>query len=208
MIKQIVNKEILAIIFTLLFIIIAKGQNRKILNYDIFVLDKKIGSLFCSKTIKGDSIIYESTSKSEFLFFFRKKRIKTRTRVVYLNDILVSSDYSVTKNKKAKEKLVISYMDNSYTILNNEFIAFYKKPIKHSTVQLSYVMPKNDDEIFEEAKGYFGKVKANNKNTFDLVSEEGNYFDTYSYNDEGILNECIIRSCMLPIHLILKSNSL
>lgn len=197
------SKFQIALVIFMVNITILTGQEYR---YDVKVFGKKIGSVIAFRTQNGSETIYKTTSLS-IVNFFGKKEITTFMKTVYQNNILQSSFYEVKKNSKTKEKAVLEYTDNRYSIITNGKETHYDKPILMSTIMLTYHKPQNNQNIFEEVGGFYKKMVKINENEFELVSPKSRHKDTYVYNKEGILEKCIVRKTLFNFEMILTSDS-
>lgn len=175
--------------------------------YDIEVFGKKIGEVIATKTIaENNTITYVSNSKSE-VNFLGKKEIITTMKTVYENNVLQSSYYEVKKNNKVKEKATILYQDGTYQILTNGKKTLFDKPVKKSTIMLTYQLPVDGEKIFEEVGGYYKTIKKVGVDKFYLVDSKSSYVDTYIYNQQGVLKKCIIRKALINFQMVLQEKT-
>ncbi|MDC1162423.1 hypothetical protein OAT18_03165 [Tenacibaculum sp.] len=191
------------VIFTAILLLIihtSKGQDYK---FEVTVWGKKIGTVLSKKKQQGNEVIYTSNSRSE-INFFGKKVIETNMKVVYKDSILQNSFHEVVKNGKVKEQSTMNYENKKYTIVTNGKTTFFDKPIKFSTIMLTYDKPKNGQKVFEEAGGFYKSMAFVEKETFKLINPESRHKDEYIYNKDGVLEKCVIKHTLANIIMELK----
>ncbi|RBW61401.1 hypothetical protein DS884_03575 [Tenacibaculum sp. E3R01] len=174
--------------------------------YDVNVFGKTIGTVIANRTIKGTKIEY-STNSLSIIRFFGKKEISTIMKTLYENNVLKKSFYEVKKNGKIREKSTLEYLNSTYNIITDGEKTKHTKPIHLSTIMLTYYKPKDKEKVFEEVGGFYKKIKKIKVNEFELINPRSRHIDTYIYNDEGIMEKCIVRKTLFNFEMILKSKN-
>lgn len=174
--------------------------------YDVNVFGKTIGTVIANRTIKGTKIEY-STNSLSIIRFFGKKEISTIMKTSYENNVLKKSFYEVKKNGKIREKSTLEYLNSVYNIITDGEKTKHTKPIHLSTIMLTYYKPKDKEKVFEEVGGFYKKIKKIKVNEFELINPRSRHIDTYIYNDEGIMEKCIVRKTLFNFEMILKSKN-
>lgn len=172
--------------------------------YDVKVFGNKIGTVTANKTVIGTKTIYKTSSLSS-IRFFGKKEITTFMETVYEKNVLKNSFYEVKKNGKVREKSVLEYKNHKYYVVTDGKESYHDKPIVMSTIILTYYKPKNNQKVFEEVGGFYKTMSKINENQFDLINPKSRHKDTYIYNEEGVLEKCIVRKTLFNFEMILKS---
>lgn len=188
----------------LLFLISFFSANSQttVLNYDLIVYNKSIGSVKAIKTIESDLTTYKSNTDANISFIINTK-ITTRMTVVYKNDNLLSSDYKFYKNDKLKEYATVTFKDGKYILNHDGKISEFKETIKLSTIVLPFEVPKNNAAYFEEVEGHFKTITSQNNTSFKLTNPKNQRKDDYFYKD-GIMQKCIVRNPFVDFTMVLR----
>ncbi len=197
-------KKSIKIILTLLFLSFTSGLVSQEHVYNVKVFGKIIGTVTANRRIQGATIEY-STNSLSIIRFFGKKEISTIMKTLYENNVLKKSFYEVKKNGKIREKSTLKYLNSTYNIITDGEKTKHTKPIHLSTIMLTYYKPKDKEKVFEEVGGFYKKIKKIKDNEFELINPRSRHIDTYIYNEDDVLEKCIVRKTLFNFEMILKS---
>jgi hypothetical protein len=179
----------------------ANSQTTTLL-YKLIVAGHNIGTVTAIKKTEGNKTTYTSNTDATANFIFTTE-IKTRMTVVYKNDILQESSYTLFKNGKIKEVATATLKSGVYTITHDDETNYYSKNISKSTIILLFELPNTSESYFEEVEGTFKSIKLIKENIFELLSKDKGQKDEYIYKN-GVVQYSLVKNTLINFEMILK----
>jgi hypothetical protein len=158
----------------------ANSQTTTLL-YKLIVAGHNIGTVTAIKKTEGNKTTYTSNTDATANFIFTTE-IKTRMTVVYKNDILQESRYTITHDDETN---------------------YYSKNISKSTIILLFELPNTSESYFEEVEGTFKSIKLIKENIFELLSKDKGQKDEYKYKN-GVVQYSLVKNTLINFEMILK----
>ncbi len=178
------------------------------LEYEIFVSDKKVGSMLVTKKEMPEEKTYYSAVSDVEYTLFKSTKLVYFYESVYSNNTLDMA-YFVHKKDGAKvEEAKLERLNNSNIYLSNinQKSQTIEKSIKRSMLQLYFIPPNTRDSIFSERFHQYIKIVKlpdENKYMFDIPYSDKSI---YEYNDKGICTKITANSSLFKFEFLLNKS--
>lgn len=173
-----------------------------VLNFDIVMNEKTIGSLKATKTNKNSQNYYHSSTTV-------KTRIIRNITVNYTYDVsfengqLRKSDVNIIINDRPHAETATEWRNNEYQMTKNgKEKEVLKKPIKFTTVLLYFEEPENINSCFSEQDGTFNTIIPLGNHSYKKINAKGKE-NIYYYKD-GALERATIDGGLASFEIIAK----
>lgn len=167
-------------------------------NYKVESGDKLVGKIAATRSVDGDYVQYDVTSKVVMTILFEIK-VEYKLQATYKNDVLISSSATVYLNGRTQTDMNCERTGDHYTLVSDGHTTRIYEDIKWSSAKLYFNKPKDVRKIFSETDGTFKNISETADGKFILKDpdKEAN-MNTYTYSSDQGLNQIIIERSLLP----------
>jgi hypothetical protein len=188
--------------FLSLFMVIGMGfsmqANVQKLEFDVILMNNKIGSTSVEKHVKSDSTQYYLKSNSTAKVLMVKQSSSISFDVLYKKGQMIYSQYKSTKSDESINTKVF-WDKTKYMISYNGISKTSPPSISMSTIQLYFQEPKNVAKIFVERLGEYINIIKKAESTYAYTLPDG-VTTTYKYV-AGKINEIEMSKGMGSVYM-------
>ncbi|MCO5229816.1 MAG: hypothetical protein M9958_01540 [Chitinophagales bacterium] len=179
-------------LFFLVFLSITFG-NAQQHDFDVILMNKKIGEMSVSKIHSGSSERYSLNSETSAKVLFIKQDSKVNFNVVYNGGALVESFY---KSEKKDDNIITKVLKEGslYKVNNNNQQSLVKDVIGFSSILMYFKEPIGITKVFVERFGGFLPLKKTAPNQYEYSQPDGTT-SIYRYV-QGVLKEIELKRTM------------
>ncbi len=164
-------------------------------NFSIHLGEKEIGEVKARRTALDNTHIYEVKSDVNFKVLWKEYNRTTNNKVIYENDILMSSYNSVYMNEEMEDSSAFQKKEEQYHYYRfpNEKLEMPKGLVQVSTVTLYFAEPEGINSIFSERFLTFCPLELIKEHTYKLSLPNGKV-NIYTYVNKKLAEVFVDRS--------------
>ncbi|MCO5233696.1 MAG: hypothetical protein LC105_07655 [Chitinophagales bacterium] len=167
-------------------------------DFDVILMNKKIGEMSVSKVHNGNNERYTLNSESSAKVLFIKQDSKVNFNVLYNGGVMVESFY---KSEKKDDNIITKVLKEGslYQVYNNNQKSLVKDQIGYSSIMMYFKEPIGITKVFVERFGGFLPLKKTASNTYEYSQPDGTT-SIYKYF-QGVLKEIELKRTMGSIFI-------
>lgn len=186
--------------FLLFFSLLISGQSlfAQKLQYEVFLMGKKIGEMNLSKSNGEHGERYLMNSESSAKVLFVKQDSKVNFDVLYKGGTMIKSLY-VSEKKDDNVITKVNRENSIYKVLYNDKASHVKEHIAFSSILLYFKEPVGVNKVFVERIGDFLPLKKTAPGVYEYLQPDGTR-SIYRYH-QGVLKEVELKRSMGSVYI-------
>ncbi|MRH99447.1 hypothetical protein GH721_02780 [Kriegella sp. EG-1] len=180
----------------------SSNSTKTVLNYDIIIKEKIVGTLKATKYSKDDKVIYQSTTTIKTRFI-TEIAVNYNYDVIFEKNIMKKSQVVIEVNNKTHANTQTKWTNNNYEITKNDKLEnVIQDEITYSTILLYFNEPLEIDQCFSEQDGSFNKLLPLGNHSYKKINSKRKE-NIYNYNN-GRLERASIDGGLVDFEIVYR----
>ncbi|MGO3719890.1 MAG: DUF6134 family protein [Mesonia hippocampi] len=175
---------------------------KTVLNFDIILNNKVVGSLESTRMKKDGLTHYQSSTNIETRLI-KDILVNYKYDVIFNSKILKMAAVHITINKKPHAETLTQWTGTHYQVSKDDYgVKTLKDAITFSTIQLYFKEPVNIKSCYSEQDGSFNTIVPMGNHSYKKINSKGK--ENIYYYKHGILKKVTIDGGLISFEMIAR----